>query len=351
MLHYKYVFMEELNLKIGNVDINGYLALAPMAGVTDKAFRQICIECGANLTYTEMVSAKGLKYQDKKTAKLLELSDNEHPAAAQIFGSDPENIRQTVSLATEIAKADILDINMGCPAPKITSNGDGSALMKNPKLAGECVAAAVGGLRENGIEAPVTVKMRIGWDSDSINAVDFAKICEENGAAALCVHGRTREQQYSGQANWDEIAKVVEAVSVPVIANGDVFEPEDAIRILNHTKAKMCMIGRGVLGSPWIFSRANAALNGSKIPPPPSISERFDIAARQIELTCQQKGEHIGMLEARKHLIWYLKGMRGTSSFKNDFSRLTSRAQMYEIIAHIKQEDERGRWNDWQTMH
>ncbi len=338
-------------MKIGNIDINGQLALAPMAGVTDRAFRQICIEWGANLTYTEMVSAKGLKYEDKKTAKLLELSQNEHPAAAQIFGSDPENIRKTASLAMTISKADILDFNMGCPAPKITSNGDGSALMKNPTLAGECVAAAVAGLRENGFLNPVTVKMRIGWDKDSVNAVEFAKICEENGAAALCVHGRTREQQYSGEANWDEIARVVEAVSIPVIANGDVFEPEDAVRILRHTGAQMCMIGRGVLGSPWIFSRAAAALKGEEIPLPPSVSERFDIAARQIELTCEQKGEHIGMLEARKHLIWYLKGMRGTSSFKNDFSRLTSRAQMYEIISHIKTEDERGRWNDWQTMH
>jgi len=336
-------------LNIGTLEIKGKLALAPMAGITDLAFRKICIECGAALTYTEMVSAKGLKYQDKKTAKLLELSENEHPAAAQLFGSDPANIEQTAAKAIELSGADILDFNMGCPAPKITSNGDGSALMKNPELAGQCVAAAVRGIKNEGLTVPVTVKMRIGWDPEHVNAVEFAKICEENGADALCVHGRTREQMYAGEADWDEIARVVEAVSIPVIANGDVFEPEDAVRILAHTGAQMAMIGRGALGCPWIFERANAALCGEEIPPLPSVSERFETAARQIELTCEQKGEHIGMLEARKHLIWYLKGLRGTSAFKNDFSTLSSRTQMYQIIEKIKQEDERGRWNDWQT--
>ncbi|NLD86913.1 MAG: tRNA dihydrouridine synthase DusB, partial [Clostridiales bacterium] len=249
----------------------------------------------------------------------------------QIFGCDVEAIRQGARLALEQSGADILDINMGCPTPKITSNGDGSALMKNIPLASEIIKAA-----SSSVNIPVTVKMRLGWDEDSINAVEFAKACEDSGAAALAVHGRTKVQMYSGKADWDMIAEVKHSVSIPVIANGDVFTPSDGVAILKHTGADLCMIGRGALGCPWIFAQTEAAIEGREIPPSPSVSDRFDIACTQILNAVKYKGEYIAMLEARKHLIWYMKGLRGSQSFKTKISKLSKTYEMLALIEEIK---------------
>ena len=271
-------------MQIGNVTINGKLALAPMAGVTDLAFRHICREHGAALTVTEMVSAKALCYKDKKTPRLLELGADEHPAAAQIFGHEPDTMAEGAKLALEKSGCDIIDINMGCPAPKIVNNGDGSALMKDPELASKVIAAVV-----NAVDVPVTVKFRKGWDEKSVNCVEFAKMAEQSGAAAITLHGRTRSQQYSGTADWDVIREVKQAVCIPVFANGDVAEPEDAVRILAHTGADGVMIGRGSLGEPWLFERANALLETGICPALPPFAERIDTAVRQIELAAGQK--------------------------------------------------------------
>ena len=256
-------------MQIGSVTIESKLALAPMAGVTDAAFRQICSEKGAGYTVTELVSAKALCYHDTKTAQLLRPFPGEKPFAAQIFGSDVNCMAEAAQMAIEISGADILDINMGCPMPKIANNGDGSALMKDPELASKVIAAVV-----NAVDVPVTVKFRKGWDEKSVNCVDFARMAEQSGAAAITLHGRTRSQQYSGTADWDAIREVKQAVSIPVFANGDVAEPEDAVRILAHTGADGVMIGRGSLGDPWLFERANALLEPGICPALPPTSLR-----------------------------------------------------------------------------
>ncbi|MFQ9127987.1 MAG: tRNA dihydrouridine synthase DusB [Butyricicoccaceae bacterium] len=249
-------------MQIGTVKIDGRLVLAPMAGVTDLAFRRICREHGAALTVTEMVSTKALCYQDRKTPRLLELAPDEHPAAAQIFGHEPETMAEGARIALEKSGCDIIDINMGCPAPKIAGNGDGSALMRSLPLASRVIEAVV-----KAVNVPVTVKFRKGWDEGSVNCVEFARMAEQSGAAAIAVHGRTRAQQYSGRADWDAIRAVKQAVSIPVIANGDVAVPEDAVRILEYTGADGAMIGRGALGDPWIFERANVLLETGVCPP------------------------------------------------------------------------------------
>lgn len=318
-------------MQIGNVTINGKLALAPMAGVTDLAFRHICREHGAALTVTEMVSAKALCYQDKKTPRLLELGADEHPAAAQIFGHEPDTMAEGAKLALEKSGCDIIDINMGCPAPKIVNNGDGSALMKDPELASKVIAAVV-----NAVDVPVTVKFRKGWDEKNVNCVEFAKMAEQSGAAAITLHGRTRSQQYSGTADWDAIREVKQAVCIPVFANGDVAEPEDAVRILAHTGADGVMIGRGALGDPWIFERANALMETGVCPPLPPFAERIDTAVRQIELAAGQKGEHIAMLEARRHVNCYLKQQSSLKAFKNRICALERLEQLYEIAEELK---------------
>ena len=266
-------------MKIGSVEIRSRLALAPMAGVTDLAFRQICRELGAGYSCTELVSAKALCYQDAKSRTLLKLAPNETPAAAQIFGSDIACMAEAAVIAAEVSGAAVIDINMGCPVGKVVANGDGSALMKDPEKAARIAEAVV-----KASPVPVTVKMRRGWDKGSINAVPLAKMLEQVGVAAVCVHGRTRTQMYAGQADWTTIREVKEAVHIPVIANGDVFSAEDAVKILQFTGADMAMIGRGVFGNPWIFPQAQAALNGESVPPLPPLCDRIDLAVRQMEL-------------------------------------------------------------------
>ena len=321
-------------MKVGNITINSALALAPMAGVTDLGFRTICRELGAGYTITEMVSAKALCYQDKKSIPLLKLGEDEHPAAAQLFGSDPACMEQAAGIAAEVSGADIIDINMGCPVPKVANSGDGSGLMKNPELAVKVAEAVIRGAGGR----PVTVKFRLGWDKGSINCVEFAKAMEQAGVAAVAVHGRTRTQMYSGTANWDYIRAVKKAVSIPVIANGDVFEPKDAVRILKYTRADMAMIGRGCFGNPWLFQRAQAALAGEEIPPLPPLAQRCDTAVRQFELSAAHKGEHIASLEARKHYAWYLKGVPHAGYYKEQISHVSTLEDIYKVTAGIKRD-------------
>ncbi len=316
---------------IGSVTLPNQLILAPMAGVTDLAFRQICREHGAGLTVTEMASAKALEYGDKKTPRLLRLARGEHPASAQIFGSDPACMARSAKRALELSGCDIIDINMGCPAPKIVGNGDGSALMKSPDLAARIVAAV-----KQAVPVPVTVKFRMGWDAQSVNCVEFARLCEQAGADMVAVHGRTRSQQYSGTANWDIIRAVKEAVSIPVAANGDVFAPQDVPRILAHTGADFVMIGRGSLGDPWIFERAHALMQTGVLPPLPPFAERIDTAVRQIELAVADKGERVALLEARKHVNWYLKGVSHVRDFKKRISALTRLDELYALADEMK---------------
>lgn len=320
-------------VRLGDVELRGRVVLAPMAGVTDFAFRRLCREQGAALTTTEMVSAKALVYKDEKTRALLYLPEDEHPCAVQIFGHEPEVMAEAAQLALEISGADILDINMGCPVGKIVKSGDGSALMRDPELAGRIVEAVA-----KAVDRPVTVKFRKGWDGGSVNAVEFAKVLEQAGAAALAVHGRTRVQMYAGRADWDVIREVKAAVSVPVTANGDIFSGADAAHILRYTGCDLAMIGRGCFGDPWLFARAAAAIAGEPEPAPPELTARMDAAVRQIEMLAEISGERIACLEARHHLPWYLHGVAHAAPYRQQLVRVETLADIYTTVKAIKRD-------------
>lgn len=320
-------------MRIGSVEIDGRLTLAPMAGVTDFAFRRVCRELGAALTVTEMVSARALVYRDEKTKTLLYIPPEEHPCAVQIFGHEPGIMAEAAQLALELSGADILDINMGCPVGKIVKAGDGSALMQNPELAGKIVEAV-----SAAVPVPVTVKFRKGWDGGSVNAVDFAKICVAAGAAAIAVHGRTRTQMYSGRADWDIIRDVRRAVSVPVIANGDVFTAEDAAHILRYTGCELAMAGRGSFGNPWLFLQANALLEGKPVPELPPLPERIAVGERQIRELAELRGEHAACMEARHHLPWYLHGVPHAGYYRQQLVHVETLEELGHICAGIKRD-------------
>ena len=320
-------------VKIGSVELKGNLTLGPMAGVTDFAFRGVCHTLGAALTTTEMVSAKALTYHDEKTKELLYISPDEHPSAAQIFGHEPEVMAEAAVMALEISGADILDINMGCPVGKIVKSGDGSALMKTPELAARIVESVKAAVR-----VPVTVKFRKGWDNGSANAVEFARLMEASGADAVAVHGRTRAQMYAGRADWDIIREARKAVHIPVIANGDVFTPEDAAHILRYTGCELAMIGRGSFGNPWLFAQGQAAIDGREISALPPLSARIELAENQIATLAERLGEHRACMEARHQLPWYLHGIPHSAVYRQELTQVNTLEDINRVCKGIKRD-------------
>lgn len=321
-------------MKIKDIEFENNIFLAPMAGIADRAFRELCINYGAGYTVTEMVSSKGLAMGDKKSKELLTLGEIENPAGAQIFGDDPEIMAQAAKKCLEF-HPDIIDINMGCPAPKIAMNGGGASLMKNPKLAGEIVKAV-----SDAVDIPVTVKIRKGWDDESITAVELAQIAEKNGASAITVHGRTRMQMYSGKVDYDIIAKVKKAVDIPVIANGDITDEQSAAIMLEKTNADAIMIGRGALGNPWIFRRINAYLSECRVLPDVSINEKMAVMLKHIQKIIEYKGEYTAMREARHHAAYYTKGIRGGAALRKEISTFEHFEQLEELAYKIAKENE-----------
>jgi len=319
-------------MRLGNFEIENPLVLGPMAGVTDWAFRTICAELGANITVTEMVSSRALVYKDQKSAALLRKNEGSL-CGAQIFGNNPAIMAEAAVMALEISGCDFLDINMGCPMPKIANSGDGCGLMRTPELAGDIVSAVV-----QAVKVPVTIKCRLGWDKGSLNVIDFTKRMEDNGAAMVTVHGRTRGMLYSGVADWDYITKVKQNLSIPVIANGDIISGETAVKCLNRTGADGVMIGRATFGDPWIFAEAKAAMAGQPIPSRPPLAKRVDVAVRQLELARDDHGEKIACLEARKHFAWYLRGVAHSSYYKEQISSITAMDDVYRIAEGIRRD-------------
>lgn len=316
-------------MKIGSLELKRTAALAPMAGVADSAFRQICKEFGACYLVGEMASAKGMHYSDKKTARLLTVREQERPIAVQLFGDEPEILAEAARKALAF-QPDVIDINMGCPAPKVAGNGGGSALMKNPALAARITEAVV-----RAVDLPVTVKFRKGWDDQSVNAVEFARAIEQSGAAAVTVHGRTRQQYYAPPVDLDIIAAVKQAVSIPVIGNGDCVDIPSVMKMYEYTKCDLVMIGRGALGSPWIFRQVDRYLTDGTVLPDPSLPERMQVMLRHIKLICENKGESGGMREARKHAAWYMKGMRGAPAFRKQSGELCTYADAEKLAADV----------------
>ena len=319
-------------MRIGNLEVPGMLALAPMAGVTDLAFRTVCAELGADMTVTEMVSSRALVYQDKKSRGLLKKNEGS-VCGAQIFGNEPAIMAEAAVLAAEISGCDFIDINMGCPMPKIANNGDGCGLMKKPELAAEIVKAV-----SDKLSIPVTVKCRLGWDKGSINVLDFARRMEDSGAAAITVHGRTRSMLYTGVADWDTIGKVKRELSIPLIANGDIVSGPKAVECLRRTGADYLMVGRATFGDPWLFTEIQQALRGEEIAPRPSLKERMELGRKQVLLALEDKGEHIACLEARKHLAWYLRGVSHAAYYKKEICSIATIDQAMKLIDDIKRD-------------
>ena len=311
-------------MKIGNVELENNVFLAPMAGVTDLPFRILCKEMGCGLVYSEMVSAKGILYDNKNTTELLEVDAKERPVAVQLFGSDPDIVSEMAKKIEE-RPFSVLDLNMGCPVPKVVNNGEGSALMKNPLLAGKIIEKTA-----KAIQKPLTVKIRKGFDDAHVNAVEMAKIAQESGAAAVAVHGRTREQYYSGTADWDIIAQVKQAVKIPVIGNGDVVDAASALRLFEQTGCDGIMVGRGAQGNPWIFREILAALEDREIPARPNRRELYEMIVRHAQLSCTYKGEYITVREMRKHLAWYTTGLPHAAALRRQINSMETMEELME---------------------